>query len=101
MQKGYLFKKKTADISKAFAIFLIKVLVRSYKFVFTKRTVLFVTNQKIRSITLGPILQGCVLLFVAWIGNLFIQSLYYDKIISTKSQEISSLKSVNDYFEDE
>lgn len=101
MKKGYFFKKKISAISKAFGLFLVKASIRAYKFVFTKRTVLFVTNQKIRSVTLGPVSQACLLLFVAWVGNLFIQSLHYNEILSAKSDEISTLKSVNSYFEDE
>lgn len=94
-------KKKISAISKNFALFLVKASVRAYKFVFAKRTVLFVTNQKIRSITLGPVLQACLILFFAWVGNLFAQSLRYNEILSAKSEEISSLKSVNSYFEEE
>jgi murein DD-endopeptidase MepM/ murein hydrolase activator NlpD len=101
MQKSYFLKKRIASVSKTLRVSLIKALVRFYKFVFTKRTVLFVTNQKIRSITVGPLLQACLLLFFAWVGNLFIQSLYYNEIISAKSAEISDLKSVNDYFQEE
>jgi murein DD-endopeptidase MepM/ murein hydrolase activator NlpD len=101
MKRSYFLKKKIADLSKAFGVFLLKVAIRSYKFVFTKRTVLFVTNQKIRSVTVGPVLQFCLFFFFAWVGNLFIQSLYYNEIINAKSEEISSLKSVNNYFEDE
>jgi len=101
MKKSYFLKKRISFTSKAFSSFLLKSLVRFYKFVFTKRTVLFVTNNKIRSITLGPVLQACLLLFAVWIGNLFTQSMRYDEIISAKSEEISRLKSVNSYFEEE
>ena len=101
MKRSYFLKKKISDVSKSFGLFLVKNLYRFYKLVFTKRTVLFVTNEKIRSITLGPVLQGCTFLFIAWVGNLFIQSLRYDEVISAKSEEISKLKSVNSYFEEE
>ena len=72
-----------------------------FKFVFTKRTILFVTSQKIRSITLGPISQLCIFVTIAWVINLFYQSAQYNKIISEKSQEITRLNNVNEYFETE
>lgn len=72
-----------------------------FRFVFTKRTILFVTSQKIRSITLGPLAQLGVFVTIAWVINLFFQSLQYDKIISEKSQEIARLNNVNGYFETE
>lgn len=36
-----------------------------------------------------------------WVGNLFLQSLHYDKIIASKSHEISRLESINGYFGEE
>lgn len=101
MKRSYFWKKKITEITKSCGSFLVKSLARLYKLVFTKRTVLFVTNEKIRSITLGPVLQACVFLFIAWVANLFMQSLRYDEVISMKSEEISRLKSVNSFFEEE
>jgi murein DD-endopeptidase MepM/ murein hydrolase activator NlpD len=72
-----------------------------FKFVFTKRTILFVTNQKIRSITFGPFSQAFCYIFIAWVINLFMQSLNYDTIINSKSEEINKLKTANSYFADE
>lgn len=71
------------------------------KIAFTKRTLLFVTNEKIRSITLGPISQLCVFFFIAWIANLFYHSLQYDKLINAKTEEITRLEKVNYYFQSE
>lgn len=68
---------------------------------FAKRQILVVTNEKIRTITLGPISQLCIFLVLGWVMNLFIQSLEYDKIIGAKSEEIARLKNVNGYFEAE
>lgn len=101
MKKSYFLKKKISALGKSFGVFLVKILVRFYKFIFTKRTILFVTNEKIRSITLGPVLQACLILFFVWIGNLFTQSMRYNEVIGAKADEISRLKSVNSYFEDE
>ncbi len=101
MNKKYFLKKKIVAFLKAIGSFIVKAVSRTYKLAFTKRTILFVTNQKIRSITLGPVSQGLVILTVAWVGNLFIQSLHYNDILSNKSKQISKLKSVNKYFEEE
>lgn len=72
-----------------------------YKLIVSKRTVMFVTKNKIRSVTFGPLSQLVLLSFFFWVGNIFIQSLQYDKIISAKSDEIARLKSLNGYFEEE
>ena len=101
MKNSYFLKKKISEIAKACGSFLVKALTRFCKFLLTKRTILFVTNQKIRSFTMGPLLQVCLILFFTWVGNLFIQSLRYNDIISTKAEEVSRLQSVNEYFEEE
>lgn len=94
-------KEKITAASKNLATSLAKILVRFYKFIFTKRTILFVTNKKIRSVTLGPISQGCALLTLILIGNLIIQTVRYDQIVGDKSNEINKLQSANEYFEEE
>ena len=72
-----------------------------YKFLFSERTILFVTNKGIKTIKVGLFAQGFALLTVLWIGNLFVQSLHYKTIISNKTHEISRLESINDYFGEE
>ncbi len=101
MRKSYFLKKRISAICMALGLFLVKIFIKFYQIVLTKRTILFVTKQKIRSVTLGPISQAGIFLFILWIGNLFSQSLYYDDIINEKSQEISNLKSVNSYFKEQ
>jgi murein DD-endopeptidase MepM/ murein hydrolase activator NlpD len=101
MKKSYFLKKKLSAICKNCGLFLVKNLVRFCKTLFTKRTILFVTNDRIRSVTLGPILQICLLFIAVWIGNLFTQSLRYDEVITAKADEISNLRLVNKYFESE
>lgn len=101
MKNSYFLKKKLSAICKVCGLFLVKNLVRFYKTIFTKRTILFVTNDRIRSVTLGPILQTCLLFIAVWIGNLFTQSLRYDEVITAKADEISNLRLVNKYFESE
>ncbi len=101
MKGSYILKKKLSAVGFLLAVLLIRGSYRLYKLLFAKRTLLFVTNQKIRSITVGPISQALLTLFVLWMGSIFMQSLRYDGIISVKSEEIDRLKSVNRFFEDE
>jgi murein DD-endopeptidase MepM/ murein hydrolase activator NlpD len=83
------------------AIFLIKSVSRFLRFTFTKRKILFVTNQGIRTITLGPIVQISIIFAISWTISVFFDSLKYHEIITAKSEEIEKLKSVNSYFEEE
>jgi murein DD-endopeptidase MepM/ murein hydrolase activator NlpD len=78
-----------------------KLFVSIYSIIFAKRTILLVTKKKIVSITLGPFLQCCIILGAVWVINIFVYSMQYNEIISTKVQEINRLKSVNYYFEKE
>jgi murein DD-endopeptidase MepM/ murein hydrolase activator NlpD len=98
MNTGFFLRKKILNLLSLSCSYLVKGLARLYKLVFAKRTILFVTNEKIRSLTLGPVLQACIFLMVAWVVNLFTQSLHYDEIIKGKATEIHRLNSVNSYF---
>jgi murein DD-endopeptidase MepM/ murein hydrolase activator NlpD len=80
-------------IKRAFYSFL--------RLTFAKRQILFVTNEKIRTVTVGPIAQLCIFFVMAWVANLFYQSLQYNKIISSKSEEVARLKNVTNYFDTE
>ena len=99
--KKFLLKKKIKIAFEPFLIKLIGFVKNLFKLIFTKRTILFITNQKIRSITFGPFSQAFCYIVIAWVVNLFIQSLNYDKIISEKSNEINKLKIANSYFFEE
>jgi murein DD-endopeptidase MepM/ murein hydrolase activator NlpD len=101
MKNSYFLKKKISATVKSLVLSLVKTLISFYKFTFAKRTILFVTNNKIRTFTLGPITQICALLFLVWVGNIFAQTMRYDKVIESKAEEISKLRSANKYFEDE
>ena len=101
MKRRYFFKKNTLSALKSLGLALRNLFSRTYALIFAKRTIVFVTNEKIRSVTMGPIVQASFILFFAWVGNLFIQSLYYDELLGEKSQEISKLKSANGYFGEE
>jgi len=99
--KKFILRRKIRIIIEPFLVNIFRLCNRLFKLIFTKRTILFVTNQKIRSITLGPFSQAFCYIFIAWIANLFIQSLNYDIIINAKSEEINKLKVANSFFADE
>ncbi len=99
--KGNQIKKKLIVAGAKSTLFVINATTAIYKLVFTKRTVLFVTNKKIRSVTFGPVAQACIILFITWVADLFIQSLRYDQVVNAKSEEISHLRSMSSYFQEE
>jgi len=99
--KKIIFLKKIKLSFEPIFTFILRSCTRLIKFIFTKRTILFVTNQKIRSLTFGPFAQLSCYIIVAWIINLFFQSLHHDKIINDKTQEIRKLKTANSYFSEE
>ncbi len=100
MRKSY---SKNAKITgnKGLGMLALRFLVRLYKLLLAKRTILFVTNKKIRTLTLGPAVQAFLFIALAFVGNLFIQTLRYDQVVSEKSDQISHLQSANEYFQDE
>jgi murein DD-endopeptidase MepM/ murein hydrolase activator NlpD len=99
--KKVLILKKIKFIIEPYLKGFLRFCTKFFKFIFTKRTILFVTNQKIRSLTFGPFAQLSCYIIVAWVVNLFFQSLNYDKIINEKSQEIRKLRTANNYFSEE
>ncbi len=99
--KKFILRRKLRIFIEPLLIRFARLFIRLFKFVFTKRTILFVTNQKIRSITFGPFSQAFCYILIAWVINLFMQSLNYDTIINSKSEEINKLKTANSYFADE
>jgi murein DD-endopeptidase MepM/ murein hydrolase activator NlpD len=101
MKRSFLLGKKSLELGSLMLDIVVLVVKRIIKIAFTKRTVLFVTNEKIRSVNLGPLFQLVIVFFIAWIINLFNQSVRYHEILDEKSQEISRLKSMNSFFEDE
>ncbi|MFM6972816.1 MAG: peptidoglycan DD-metalloendopeptidase family protein [Alphaproteobacteria bacterium] len=99
--KKTIFLKKIKIIAEPVIVGVVKFFLKIVKYIFTKRTILFVTNQRIRSITFGPFSQAFFYIFIAWVVNLFFQSLNYDKIINNKTEEINKLRSANAFFADE
>jgi murein DD-endopeptidase MepM/ murein hydrolase activator NlpD len=101
MKRSFLLGKKLLELGSLMLDIVVLIVKRVIKIAFTKRTVLFVTNEKIRSVNLGPLFQLVIVFFIAWVINLFNQSARYHEILDEKSQEISRLKSMNSFFEDE
>jgi murein DD-endopeptidase MepM/ murein hydrolase activator NlpD len=101
MKKSLLIKKKSIELLMLLIETLVFLVKKILKVAFTKRTIMFVTNEKIRSINLGPVPQLVLILVIAWLVNIFNQSIKYNQILEEKSREISRLKSINSYFEDE
>jgi murein DD-endopeptidase MepM/ murein hydrolase activator NlpD len=99
--KKFILRRKFRIFIEPLLLSFARVFIRLFRLIFTKRTILFVTNQKIRSITFGPFSQAFCYIFIAWVINLFMQSLNYDAIINSKSEEINKLKTANSYFADE
>lgn len=100
MNKNYL-KKRILTAVTIVSLVLLRFFLRLYKLIFTKRTILFVTNHKIRSISFTPLTQICVALFFAWVLTIFNQSLHFNQIINAKSDEVDRLKTMNTYFQGE
>ncbi len=80
------------------ATLVIRAPIMLAKILFVKRTILFVTNKKITTINLNPLSQIIMLIFALWLSGIFLQSLKYNHIIDSKSQEISELRNLNSYF---
>lgn len=99
--KSFLRKRRFFNLSKTYFDTTKRAIIGFLRLTFAKRQILFVTNEKITTLTLGPVSQLCIFLMIGWVINLFIQSLEYNKIIGAKSAEIARLKNVTSYFETE
>lgn len=97
MQRGRSKKNKLSNSTKPHRFSLPQI----FKTIFGKKTILFVTNEKIKTINIGSATQVTLALFLLWVGNLFWQSLQYNAILNAKSQEITRLESVNSFFGNE
>ena len=101
MKNNHKFQKKFGSILKISGLYLWVIIKVILNFILTKRTILFVSDQKIRKINFSPLLQMSLLTLSLFIGNVFVQSLQSYKIIKEKSDEVEHLKSLNSYFENE
>ena len=75
------------------------------QFLFTKKTILFISNKKIISINFHPILQTAIIALALFFGLSFYHSwqynLQYNNTVDNKSSEIDGLKKINNYFANE
>lgn len=72
-----------------------------FKKIFARKTFLFVSRTGIRSYSVGFVGQVAIVYCLFWLGNLFFQSLAYDSIIKSKSEEIENLEEANNRFKKE
>ena len=119
MQKSFLLNKinqhpllrKHSLLAKVCSIFglillaLSSVFMPVVQFLFTKKTILFISNKKIISINFHPILQTAIIALVLFFGLSFYHSwqynLQYSNTVDNKSSEIDELKKINNYFANE
>lgn len=99
--KKHFVKKQVLEFLFSRVKIVAKVFVKCLKSLFAKRTVMIVTDKKIRSINFGLVSQVGILLITVLVGNLFLQTLRYNELILEKSHEISRLKNINEHFEEE
>lgn len=71
------------------------------KRVFDRKTILFVSKQKIKSYSISPVMQIVLLIALLWTGSIFGKSLQYNSLIKRKSAEIINLQKANQQFEAE
>jgi murein DD-endopeptidase MepM/ murein hydrolase activator NlpD len=98
MNKHLLVLKK---ITIFLCLKIVKLFTSSFKAIFSKKTILFVSQNKIRSYSINPTTQVVILIGAIWGLDLFVQSLRYDSVIEKKANEISKLKDANQQFEKE
>lgn len=77
------------------------VISKSFKKIFARKTILYVSRNGIKSYSIGYIQQIAIAYLLFWVGTLFFQSLAYDSIIKNKSNEINNLEEANSKFERE
>lgn len=95
------FKQQIPTIAKSLISSAVKFVIRFCKATLAKRTIMLVTDGKIRSINLGPFLQISLIIVALWLGDSFLKAWQYEKILGFKSEEINQLKTSNRYFEEE
>ena len=80
---------------------LVFLLSKSFRKIFTRKTILYVSRTGIKSYSVGYVQQIIVAYLLFWVGTLFFQSLAYDSIIKNKSNEINNLEEANSRFKRE
>jgi murein DD-endopeptidase MepM/ murein hydrolase activator NlpD len=97
----FILKRKFYLLTCAAFKSCLKLIIATYELVFSKRQILFITNRKIRTINLSPLLQILIIVGISWIVSLFYSSIQYNKILSQRSEEISRLQAITSYYETE
>ena len=72
-----------------------------YKKIFAKKTLILVSNNKIRNLEINPSLQILIVIFTIFTANIFYKSTIYNDIISNKSSKIKRLEQTNQRFHNE
>ena len=80
---------------------LVFLLSKSFRKIFARKTILYVSRTGIKSYSVGYVQQIVVAYLLFWVGTLFFQSLAYDSIIKNKSNEINNLEEANSRFKRE
>lgn len=97
MNKIDIFLQQSAIVAlklvHRFALFVRKL--------FGRKTILFVSKQKIKSYSISPAMQVIFLCALLWLSGVFINSARYHSVIKKKSAEIVNLQKANQQFEAE
>ncbi len=99
-QKRFSF---ALSLKQVFAPFfqLSKFILAFFRKIFDKKTILFVSNSKIKSYSISTKSQVVILFVILWIGNIFLKSLTYNTNIQKKSAQIKNLEKTNQKFGNE
>ncbi len=81
--------------------FIINKFIFLCKKIFAKKTLILVSNNKIRNLEINPALQILIVVFTIFTVNIFYKSTIYNEIISTKISEIKKLEQTNQRFHNE
>ncbi len=101
MKKSYFIKKQVIEIVALSCKALARFCKFLFKVLFAKRTILIVTDKKIRSVNIGLFSQALAFIALIFLAHLFSQSIQYNKLVSEKSEELSHLEEMNGYFKEE
>ena len=98
MNKNLFFIKRLFIFLGLGLVFLLS---KSFRKIFARKTILYVSRTGIKSYSVGYVQQIVVAYLLFWVGTLFFQSLAYDSIIKNKSNEINNLEEANSRFKRE
>jgi murein DD-endopeptidase MepM/ murein hydrolase activator NlpD len=103
--RKHQFLAKMCNILTLSFLVLSNALLPTLKFIFTKKTILFISDKKITSINFHPILQAIIIVSLLFFGfsfyNFWQYNLQYNNTVDNKLNEIERLKQLNNYFANE